>query len=108
MNEDKIIINAEGEEINLSGLANKYGSYDFEGKTYYATAYMDYSNDVFPGWYGDAEEGEEYTDEFSAPGVDERGNAVIIYMRFNVVRGEEPEDLSNYDWYKDAHRILYV
>jgi hypothetical protein len=37
MSADKIIITEDGEEINLKHLERKFGSYQFEGKTYYAT-----------------------------------------------------------------------
>ena len=36
MNDNKIITTEDGEEINLTALEREFGSYKFEGKTYYA------------------------------------------------------------------------
>ena len=36
MNDNKIITTEDGEEINLTALEREFGSYEFEGKTYYA------------------------------------------------------------------------
>lgn len=70
----------------------------FEGKTYTLQGDADYTNRVFTGWWGDASEGESYTTEFDAPAIDADGNRYEVVWQFQVVKGEEPEDLSNLDW----------
>lgn len=104
MNDNKIITTEDGEEINLTNLEREFGSYDFEGKTYYAEGWMEPSSRLFPGCYNDAEEGEEYISEYSAPGYDENGTPVEIFMTFTEVKGEEVEP-SNLNWSQDADRI---
>lgn len=96
MNDNKIITTEDGEEINLSALEREFGSYDFEGHTYYAARQMELTNRLFAGCYNDAEDGDEYTEEYSAPGYDENGNPVEIFMTFTQVKGEEidPETLT--------------
>ena len=42
MNDNKIITTEDGEEINLTALEREFGSYEFEGKTYYAARQMEY------------------------------------------------------------------
>lgn len=104
MNEEKIIITEDGEKINLSNLEREFGSYEFEGKTYYAARQMEYTNRVFPGCYNDAKDGDEYTSEWSTPGYDENGNRVEIYMEFEEVKGEEVEP-ENLDWSFEPSRV---
>lgn len=106
MNDNKIIITEDGEKINLTELDYRFGSYELDGKTYYASRQMERTNRVFPGWFGDASEGNEYADEWSAPGYDEQGNKVEIYMVFTQIKGEEMED-DNLDWTKDASRVEF-
>ena len=104
MNDNKIITTEDGEEINLSALEREFGSYDFEGHTYYAARQMELTNRLFAGCYNDAEDGDEYTEEYSAPGYDENGNPVEIFMNFTEVKGEEV-DPENLNWSQDADRI---
>lgn len=104
MNEDKIIITEDDEEINLTNLECEFGSYEFEGKTYYAARQMEPTSRLFPGCFNDAEEGEEYTSEYSAPGYDENGTPVEIFMTFTEVKGEEV-DPENLNWSQDADRV---
>lgn len=52
----------------------------------------------------DAEEGEEYISEYSAPGYDENGNPVEIFMTFTQVKGEEI-DPENLNWFQDSDRV---
>lgn len=104
MNEDKIIITEDGEEINLTNLECEFGSYELEGKTYYAARQMEPTSRLFPGCYNEAEEGEEYISEYSAPGYDENGTPVEIFMTFTEVKGEEV-DPSNLNWSQDADRV---
>lgn len=82
MNDNKIITTEDGEEINLTALEREFGSYEFEGKTYYATRQMEYTNRVFPGSYADKYEDGSYMEEWSAPGYDAEGNKVEIFMTF--------------------------
>ena len=89
----------------LEILARRFETYDFEGKKYTAKEEMQQTNRVFPGWYGDAEEGDSYTDEWSADGYDEDGNEVCIIMRFEQVRGEELEP-DQLNWNQDAADII--
>lgn len=56
MSADKIIITEDGEEINLTTLEREFGSYQFEGKTYYATRQMEFTNREFLGCFEEAEE----------------------------------------------------
>lgn len=50
------------------------------------------TNRVFPGWYGDASEGEAYQSEWSCYAVDEDDALYEIVWIFPAVKGEEPED----------------
>lgn len=104
MNDNKIIITEDGEEINLTALEFEFGSYEFEGQTYYAACQMELTNRLFDGCYNDAEDGDEYTEEYSALGYDENGNPVEIFMAFPQVKGEEV-DPENLNWSQDAARI---
>lgn len=104
MNADKIIITKDGEEINLTHLEREFGSYQFEGRTCYATRQMEFTNREFPGCFEEAEEGEEYVSEYSAPGYDENGNPVEIFMMFTEIKGEEV-DPENLNWSQDADRV---
>lgn len=81
MSADKIIITEDGEEINLTTLERE-----------------------FLGCFEEAEEGEEYVSEYSAPGYDENGNPVEIFMMFTEIKGEEV-DPENLNWSQDADRV---
>lgn len=85
------------EKMKNYGTVNSY-----KGKTYRLTEYATLSNRVFPGWFGDAEDGKTYTAEYQAMAVDKSGNECIVYWQFDTVKGEEPEDESNYPW-DDSH-----
>lgn len=50
------------------------------------------------------EDGDEYTEEYSAPGYDENGNPVEIFMTFTQVKGEEI-DPENLNWFQDSDRV---
>ena len=93
--------------MDMQQLAQKFGKVAHEGKEYTLAQVADYSNRVFPGWWGDVQEGEEYTAEFSASAYDNDGNSYMIYWQFDSVKGQEPEDLSNYPW-DDEHISLVV
>ena len=104
MNDNKIITTEDGEEINLTALEREFGSYEFEGKTYYATRQMEYTNRVFPGSYADKYEDGSYMEEWSTPGYDAEGNKVKIFMTFEQMTGEEI-DGENLNWTQDASRV---
>jgi len=78
---------------------------EYDGKQYAMTRQAELSNRVFPGWFGDADEGGNYTAEYSAPAVGTDGRDYKIIWQFDEVRGEEPDDGSNYDWY-DIHDVV--
>jgi len=76
--------------MDLQALAKRFGTVVFEHVEYILTREADFSNRMFPGWYGDAEEGEEYTVEFSCDAIAD-GNEYQVYWQFSAVKGEEPE-----------------
>lgn len=77
---------------------SNFGSVTFEGKLYILTQDADYTNRVFPGWFGDAQDGETYTTEFSAAAIDENGDKCRVFWQFEEIRGQEREDSEKYDW----------
>lgn len=83
--------------MDMQQLAKQFGTVTFEGKTYTLTAQADYTNRVFPAWYGDASEGESYTTEFDCEALDDAGNLYRVVWQFEVVKGEEPEP-DNHNW----------
>lgn len=83
-------------------MATDFGSCTYEGKDYILTDQAFLSNRLFPGWWGDAQEGEHYTAEYHATATDAEGYNYLVYWQFDAVKGAEPEDESNYPW-DDAH-----
>lgn len=79
--------------------AAKNGTVDFEGKTYALKYQAELSNNVFPGWWGDVAEGEEYIVDFEAPAIDEDGNTYIVNWQFTDIKGEETDDCGSYPWH---------
>lgn len=79
-----------------------FGTVNHNGKVITLTDQAVLSNRVFTSWWGDASEGESYTAEYHANGVDENGNDVMVYWQFDEIKGQEPEDESNYPW-DDEH-----
>jgi hypothetical protein len=75
-------------EINKSS----FGSVIYQGREYILTCQAYQSNRVFSGWFGDAEEGESYTDEWEATATDRQGNQFAVVWQWEIVKGEEPED----------------
>lgn len=49
------------------------------------------TNRVFPGWHGDAKDGEEYQSEWDCLARDEDGEEYRIIWQFTLVKGGEPE-----------------
>lgn len=85
-------------DMNMQAMAQKFGTVEYQDETYTLTQVADYSNRVFPGWFGDAQEGEAYTTEFSAKALDDDGNEYQVYWMFDTVKGEEPADNGNWPW----------
>ena len=81
--------------------AQQFGTVTHEGTEYTLAQEADFSNRQFPGSWFDAQEGDEYTAEFSAKAFDSEGNEYWIYWQFEAVKSEEPA-LDSYPW-NDAH-----
>jgi hypothetical protein len=92
--------------INYEEYKSKFGTVVYEGKVYWLTAVADFSNRPFPGWWGDAQEGDLYTAEFSCPAVDGAGDEWLVYWQFEAVKGQEPEDNGAWPW--DEENIARV
>ena len=86
--------------------ADENGTVDFEGKTYALKRQAELTNRVFPGWFGDAAEGEEYTTEYGAPAIDEDGNEYWVTWQFNEVKGEESDDCGSYPWFLGPDDVI--
>lgn len=67
------------------------------------------SNREFPGWFGDASEGEKYYSEWVCCAKDEYDNSYEIYWTFPTVKGEEPED-DEWPWEDESFisKIEYI
>jgi len=78
--------------------SSKFGTVVFEGEKITLSEQATLSNRVFSGWWGDKRDGEEYFAEYKASGVDSKKNSVAVYWQFLTIKGEEPEDESNYSW----------
>ena len=79
-----------------------FGTATFEGKTYTLDCVAYLTNNVFLGWFGDAAEGESYTAEYEATAHDTDGTNYGIRWQFETVKGQEPEDESDYP-FDDQH-----
>ena len=73
-----------------------------DGKTYTSDDECSLSNRVFAGWWGDAAEGEEYISEWVDTAHDEHGNRYQVRYHFDAIKGQEPEDDSDWPW-RDSH-----
>lgn len=56
------------------------------------------TNRVFTGWWGDAEQGEEYTSEWSDTVIGSDGERYEVIWQFTEIKGDESDDASNYPW----------
>lgn len=83
---------------------SEFGTITYEGNSYELTDNCFLTNRLFDGWWGDAEEGEEYTSEWEAPARDETGNIYRVTWQFEAIKGEEPED-DGWPWENDEHII---
>ena len=71
----------------------------YKGKEYALACDAFLSNRVFHGWWGDVEEGETYTAEYEAYASTDGDDArYVVRWHFDAVKGEEPEDESNWPW----------
>ena len=77
---------------------DNFGTIEYHGKAYRLKEHATLSNRVFRGWFGDAKEGESYAAEYRASAIDESGSNWQIVWHFETIRGEEPEDESDYNW----------
>ena len=75
-----------------------FGTVDYEGYHLTVTDNAYLTNRCFPGWFGEAEEGESYTAEYEAPSKDNEGNSYRVRWQFEVVKGQELEDEGAYPW----------
>ncbi|MDR1685203.1 MAG: hypothetical protein LBR82_01975 [Desulfovibrio sp.] len=68
-----------------------------DGRVLTVTRHAELTNRVFPGWFGDVKDGEEYVSEWDILAVDADGEEYRIIYQYDLVKGEEPlpEDL---DW----------
>ena len=85
-----------------------HGKVEHEGITYHLTeeAYTE-SAASHPGDWSNVDYGEECFIQFQAPAVDEDGKEYEVIWRFDVIKGEEPEDGGEYDW-DDPGNIVSV
>lgn len=103
---NQIITEALSDYMKRGENEMKYGTVDFEGKTYNLKAQADFTNRVIPhipNNFNDVENGEAFRFEMSAPAVDEEGNEYIVYWIFEDVKGDERE-LDSFD-YDDVDRV---
>jgi hypothetical protein len=89
---------------DIMSATTDYGTIAYEGMTLTLTEQAELSDRVFPGGWDDAEEGEEYFAEYSAPAVDGQGEKYTVYWRFRQIKGEEgPED--DLPWDNDPYAV---
>jgi hypothetical protein len=83
-----------------------YGTTQHEGKTIILDDQAEITSRLMPYLpYHEAEDGDIYHFEMSAPGHDEAGNGCTVYWEFEAVKGEYRE-LDTYD-YDQATRISW-
>lgn len=63
------------------------------------------TNRVFPGWWGDVSDGEEYQSEWACYAEDKDGERYKIVWMFPAVKGDEPEDGGDWPW--DNDELIY-
>lgn len=64
------------------------------------------SNYVFPGWHGDAAEGEEYTSQWQVYAEGSDGERYLITWDFPAVKGQEPEDDGDWPWDNEQYMSI--
>lgn len=78
--------------------AERHGEVVHRGAHYALLDQANLTNRMFPGWWGAAQAGDEYTSEWSAPAIGEDGEEYVVRWQFDAVRGQEPEDDSCWPW----------
>lgn len=87
-------------------ISPNFGTVNHNGKIITLTDSATLTNRVFTGWFGDASDGENYTAEYKAGGIDSNGDFVEVYWQFGEVKGQETEDEGSYPW--DNEHITQV
>lgn len=79
----------------------------YQGKEYILECEAFLSNRVFPGWWGDVGEGEAYIAEYDAYATSTGGDGAryVVSWQFDAVKGDEPEDESDYPWEDDENIV---
>ncbi|MZQ97202.1 MAG: hypothetical protein GT601_05965 [Acidaminobacter sp.] len=77
----------------------EYGTVTFEGIEYELTDQAEMTSRLLPYRknYFEVEHGDEYDFEMSAPALKD-GKKYMVYWIFSEIKGQEPEDLSGYDY----------
>lgn len=81
-------MNANDQRIYTEN-ANRHGEVSYQGKTFALLAQAEPTNRVFPGWWGDAREGEEYIQEWSAPAIGQDGEEYVTIWQCDAVKGQD-------------------
>ncbi|WP_443191418.1 hypothetical protein [Pseudomonas indica] len=84
----------------------QFGAVTFGGQTYALTDQATETNRMFPGWFGDAAEGEEYIQEWSAAGIDSDENEVVVRWQFAQIKGQETQE-DELDW-EAVHEVIFA
>lgn len=80
-------------------MAQDYGTITFQGRRYILQQDAVLSDRLFTGsWHDTSEPGDAYVAEWMAHATDDAGEDFTVYWQFPAVRGEEPEDDSNWPW----------
>jgi hypothetical protein len=77
-----------------------------DGRELHVVQQAELTNRVFPGWFGDAKEGEEYTAEYFLVAEDADGERYVIVYQFDEAKGEE-DDPDTLPW-DEISRITEV
>lgn len=80
-----------------------FGAVEIEGLPVQISSQPSLTNRVFSGWWGDAADGDSYLAEYQADGITQNGEQVKVTWRFDVTKGDEPEDESDYPWEDEQH-----
>lgn len=88
--------------------ASENGEIVFQGKRYALLETASLTNRLFDGgWQPHLQDGDEYISEWSAPAIGEDGEEYVVVWRFDAVKGQEPEDDSNWPW-GNVHSVEVV
>jgi hypothetical protein len=89
------------EEFKYKESSKEFGEVEFENRTYALTQQAYSSCRTFPGSWHDANEEETYIDEWCAGAIDKDGNKYEVTWQWDMIKGDEPEDGSNYPWFDE-------